>query len=220
MQSNLHITTDWSILGEMAQTTSFQSQRGRPRSFDMEVTVERAMQVFWSRGYHGTSLPDLLGATRLSRGSLYAAFGDKHGLFLRALDRYIDESLARLDVELNSQKSALGGLRACLAGYVDRTSGLGGKRGCLVVATAMELAAHDADVQKRIRWFFRAMEMRLTIAVTRAQGAGELVDDVEAPSIARLLVCAVEGLRVLGKTDLDKATWQSSVDLLLDRFIK
>jgi len=59
------------------------------------------MGVFWSRGYHATALPDLLRATRLSRGSLYAAFGDKHSLFLLALDRYIAEALTRMESELD-----------------------------------------------------------------------------------------------------------------------
>ena len=120
------------------------------------------MDVFWTCGYHGTSLPDLLQATRLSRGSLYAAFGDKHGLFLRALDRYIDEALARLDTELDPRKSALAGVRACVAGYIERTSGVNGKRGCLVVSTAMELVAHDPEVERRSRRFFKLMEKRLT----------------------------------------------------------
>ena len=79
--------------------------RGRPRSFDVEAAVERAMGVFWSRGYHATALPDLLRATKLSRGSLYAAFGDKHSLFLRALDRYIADALARIDMELARKES-------------------------------------------------------------------------------------------------------------------
>src|ERR1700753_2564254 len=101
----------------MTQQTSAPLPRGRPREFDADAAIERAMGVFWSCGYHGTSLPDLLEATKLSRGSLYTAFGDKHGLFLRALDRYIDQALTRLDSELDSQKSAMAGLRACLAGY-------------------------------------------------------------------------------------------------------
>jgi len=62
------------------------------------------MGVFWSRGYHATALPDLLRATKLSRGSLYAAFGDKHSLFLRALDRYIANALTRLDIELDPRR--------------------------------------------------------------------------------------------------------------------
>ncbi|MGP8122526.1 MAG: helix-turn-helix domain-containing protein, partial [Xanthobacteraceae bacterium] len=62
----------------MTDQTLTQLPRGRPRGFDTEAAVERAMGVFWSRGYHATALPDLLRATNLSRGSLYAAFGDKH----------------------------------------------------------------------------------------------------------------------------------------------
>src|ERR1700730_17585094 len=107
----------------MAQQRSSRMPRGRPREFDTDAAVERAMGVFWSCGYHGTSLPDLLEATQLLRGSLTSALVDKHGLFLRALDRYIDDALTRLDTELDPRKNALTGLRACLAGYVDRTSG-------------------------------------------------------------------------------------------------
>src|ERR1700730_14759034 len=62
-------------ISAMSQQTPVQLPRGRPRSFDTEAAVERAMGVFWSRGYHATALPDLLRATKLSRGSLYAAFG-------------------------------------------------------------------------------------------------------------------------------------------------
>lgn len=204
----------------MAQRTSPQMARGRPREFDTDAAVERAMNVFWSCGYHGTSLPDLLEATNLSRGSLYAAFGDKHALFLRALDRYIDDALARLDTELDPRKNALAGLRTCLAGYVDRTSGIAGKRGCLVVATAMELAAHDTEVEQRIRRFFKRMETRLTEALARAQAAGQLADGVEPATAARLLLCMLEGMRVVGKTSPDRTMSRAVVQTLIDRFAK
>jgi TetR/AcrR family transcriptional regulator, transcriptional repressor for nem operon len=204
----------------MKQQALLSSPRGRPRSFDAEAAVERAMDAFWSHGYHGTSLPDLLRAMKVTRGSLYAAFGDKHALFLRALDRYIADGLTRLDAELDPRKSAIAGVRACLAGYADRTSGDKGRRGCLLVATAMELAAHDADVHNRIRNFFKAMEKRLAVALARAQVAGELADGVKPSSAARLLVCMAEGLRVVGKTCPERATTQATVDALLDRFTK
>jgi TetR/AcrR family transcriptional regulator, transcriptional repressor for nem operon len=194
--------------------------RGRPREFDTDAAIERAMGVFWSSGYHATSLPDLLDATNLSRGSLYAAFGDKHGLFLRALDRYIAEALTRLDAELDPRKNALAGLRACLAGYVERTSGVAGKRGCLVVATAMELAGHDSEVEQRIRRFFKAMETRLTAALARAQAEGALADGVEPATAARLLVCLVEGMRVVSKTSSDRSMSQAVAQTLIDRFAK
>src|ERR1700760_307202 len=102
----------------MMRQTSMRSPRGRPRSFDTEAAVERAMGVFWSRGYHGTALPDLLRATKLSRGSLYAAFGDKHSLFLLALDRYIADAVTRMDAEFASRKDPADSLRDYFAGYV------------------------------------------------------------------------------------------------------
>src|SRR5258706_1134346 len=184
----------------MSHQTPVQLPRGRPRSFDTEAAVERAMGVFWSRGYHATALPDLLRATKLSRGSLYAAFGDKHSLFLRALDRYIADALTRMDIELDPRREPVDGLRAYLAGYVDRTSGASGRRGCLLVATAMELAGHDPDVQGRIGSFFKAMETKAAGALARAKVAGELAAGVEPASAARILVCFVEGLRVIGKS--------------------
>ncbi len=217
---HLQFKTDWSISTVMANRTAMQLPRGRPRSFDAEVAVERAMGVFWSRGYHGTALPDLLRATRLSRGSLYAAFGGKHALFLRALDRYIADALARIDVELRSSHAPVDGLRTFLAGYVDRTSGASGRRGCLLVATAMELAGHDSDVESRIRIFFKAMEARIADAFSRAKAAGELAAGVEPTSAARILVCFVEGLRVTGKTGPTRTTSQATADALLDRFMK
>jgi TetR/AcrR family transcriptional repressor of nem operon len=178
------------------------------------------MGVFWSSGYHATSLPDLLEATNLSRGSLYAAFGDKHGLFLRALDRYIADSLTRLDAELDPRRDALEGLRACLARYVERTSGAGAKRGCLVVATAMELGSHDAEVEQRIRRFFKAMETRLTAALGRAKSEGRLADGIEPATAARLLMCVLEGMRVVSKTNSDRSASEAAVRILLDGFGK
>ena len=204
----------------MRHQTPVPSPRGRPRSFDTEAAVERAMGVFWSRGYHGTALPDLLRATKLSRGSLYAAFGDKHSLFLLSLDRYIADALARIDVELAPPREPIDGLRAYLAGYVERTSGANGRRGCLLVATAMELAGQEVEVTRRVAGFFKAMETKVADALSRAKTASQLADGVEPSTAGRILVCFVEGLRVIGKTAPARATSQATADALLDRFMK
>src|SRR5580692_10846158 len=170
-------------ISAMRHQNSVQLPRGRPRSFDAEAAVERAMGVFWSRGYYATALPDLLRATKLSRGSLYAAFGDKHSLFLRALDRYVANALSRMEIELDSRREPVDGLRAYLAGYVDRTSGANGRRGCLLVATAMELAGHDAEVDRRIGSFFKAMETRglMHFPVRRRRASWSMVLSLQVP---------------------------------------
>lgn len=204
----------------MSRPATTASLRGRPRSFDIDGAVVRAMNVFWSRGYHATALPDLLRATRLSRGSLYAAFGDKHSLFLRALDRYVADAVARMDDELDPHRDPVAGLREYLAGYVDRTAGASGRRGCLLVATAMELAGQDAEVGRRVAAFFKAMEVRVMDALSRAKAAGRLADGVEPAIAARIIVCFVEGLRVVGKTAPKRSISQAAAGALLARFIR
>ncbi|CAM3941599.1 TetR/AcrR family transcriptional regulator [Bordetella muralis] len=184
----------------MANTTTLSDrQRGRPREFDADQVVEQAMQIFWTKGYQGTSLPDLMEATRLSRGSLYAAFNDKHGIFLLALDRYIAQSLQRVDDELTSGVNALEGLKACVDGYIARTDGVAGQRGCLLVATAMEIAAWDQETSTRIAHFFESMRVRISKALSRAQKEGHLGEHVSPDAAAYMVVCFLEGLRVVRK---------------------
>jgi TetR/AcrR family transcriptional regulator, transcriptional repressor for nem operon len=125
-----------------------------------------------------------------------------------------------MDVELGPRHPPVDGLRTFLACYVDRTSGASGRRGCLLVATAMELAGHDTDVEARIGHFFKAMEAKAAGALARAKLAGELAAGVEPASAARILVCFVEGLRVIGKTGPTRTTSQATADALLDRFIR
>jgi TetR/AcrR family transcriptional repressor of nem operon len=203
-----------------AKHSSLSPLRGRPREFDPKHVTRRAMDVFWSHGYNGTSLPDLLEATALSRSSLYAAYGDKHGLFLAALDQFIEDSFARIDSDLDPSRPAFECLRACLAGCVHRSTGPSGKRGCLVVATAKELAGQDPEVGKRIRKFFDGFEKKLTATLVRARLENELASGVEPSDVARVLLAVMEGLRVLGKTGIDEKAWLGTVDTLISRFQK
>jgi TetR/AcrR family transcriptional repressor of nem operon len=194
--------------------------RGRPREFDPKHVVRRAMEVFWSNGYDATSLPDLIDATRLSRSSLYGAFGDKHGLFLAALDQFTEDSFARIDGELNAARPAFECLRACLAGNVHRSTGASGKRGCMLVATAVEMSGRDPEIGKRVRRFFDGFEQRLTKTLLRARTENALADGVEPPDAARILLSVMEGLRVVGKTGIDEKAWLFTVNALIDRFQK
>jgi TetR/AcrR family transcriptional regulator, transcriptional repressor for nem operon len=199
----------------MLATSHAKPPRGRPREFDADVAVARAMDVFWTKGYRGTSLPDLLDATRLSRGSLYSAFGDKHALFLLGLDRYIADSLSRVDTELDPKRSALAGIRLFLEGYVARNHGAAGRRGCLIVATAMEMTGDSPEIEQRVRSFFAALESRLAQALQRARDEGELAEGILPANAARLVLGMVEGLRVMAKTGIDKRAWQGTVNDLL-----
>ncbi len=172
---------------------------GRPREFDIEDAVSGAMHVFWTRGYHATSLTDLLEGTGLSRGSLYKAFGDKKSLFLKALQYYADAGLEELGNTLAAPGSAKAAIRAALTIYVPLSAGRAGRRGCMVMATAAEMLPHDPEIAARVQDTFRRIQALLAGAVRRGQGVGEIPAHQDAHDMARFLVCQIEGMRLLGK---------------------
>ena len=183
----------------MKHGTADTAMPGRPREFDIEDAVRDAMDVFWTRGYHATSLTDLLDGTGLSRGSLYKAFGDKKSLFLMALDCYAEAGLKELDDTLAAPVSAKQAIRAALTIYVPLSAGNTGRRGCMVMATAAEMLPHDPEVGARVQDTFRRIHALLAAAVRRGQATGDISIDQDARDVARFLVCQIEGMRVLGK---------------------
>ncbi|WP_414440153.1 TetR/AcrR family transcriptional regulator [Burkholderia sp. 22PA0106] len=184
---------------------------GRPREFELEDAARDAMNVFWDRGYEGASLPDLIAGTGLSRGSLYKAFGDKKGLLLAALDLYMSTGL-KASADILSQPGAVKpAIRDSLLRYARLSIGDAGRRGCLVVAMATEMAAHDAEVAERTGRMFRRLQQLYAGAIVRGQASGEIAERDEQV-LARFLVCQIEGMRVLGKTGVLEADMLALVD--------
>ncbi|TWI62578.1 TetR family transcriptional regulator [Pseudoduganella lurida] len=184
---------------------------GRPREFALDDAARDAMQVFWDCGYEGASLPDLIEGTGLSRGSLYKAFGDKKGLLLAALDRYMAEGLQVTAEQLSQPGSARAAIRTALLRHAVQSSGSTGRRGCLIVAMATEQAAHDPDIAERARGMFERLQQLYAAAIVRGQASGELPAR-DAQALARFLVCQIQGMRVLGKTGVAKAEMVALVD--------
>ena len=189
----------YSQLVVMSHGAQRNASPGRPRQFVIEDAVHDAMHVFWTRGYHATSLTDLLEGTGLSKGSLYKAFGDKKSLFLKALDHYAEEGLEELDQALAAPGSVKAAIRAALTIYVPLSAGNAGSRGCMVMATAAEMLPHDPEIGARVQDTFRRIQALLAGAVRRGQATGELATDQDARDVARFLTCQIEGMRLLGK---------------------
>src|SRR3954471_21796810 len=128
--------------------------RGRPRSFDADEVLEKARTVFWNLGYSAASLDDIAAATGLNRPSLYAAFGDKHALYMRALERTRAGAVAGMravmgqDAPLRQALSALFG--AAIEAYV---SGDMGQRGCFIIGTAVTQAVDDPEARALLARF-------------------------------------------------------------------
>lgn len=184
---------------------------GRPREFALDDAARDAMQVFWDRGYEGASLPDLIDGTGLSRGSLYKAFGDKKGLLLAALDRYMDEGLKRTAEQLSQAGSARAAIRSSLLRHAAESSHGPGQRGCLVVAMAAEQAARDPDIAEKTRGMFERLQQLYAAAIARGQASGEFPER-DAKALARFLVCQIQGMRVLGKTGVAETEMAAMVE--------
>ena len=196
--------------------TTNSSGLGRPREFELETAARDTMKVFWDRGYVRASLPDLIAGTGLSRESLYKAFGDKKGLLLAALGLYMCDGLRETAGLLSQPGSATNAIKASLLRYARLSSGEPGRRGCLVVSLATEMAAYDNDVAEKTERMFKRLQQLYVETIIRAQENGELPEHNEFV-MARFLVCQIEGMRVLGKTGASETEMLELVECTMNR---
>ena len=168
------------------------------KEFDPDAVLGAAMELFWERGYDATSTADLVAELGIARASLYATFGSKQELFLRAFDHYLalrDPSV----VELLSQPGpALPAVKALVNGYAEES--IQDDRGCFVVNAAVARMG-DAATARRVRTSWDTVEVALTSALVRARAQGELAPEADPRALARFLLVFLQGVRVLGRDD-------------------
>jgi AcrR family transcriptional regulator len=169
----------------------------RPRSFDPDEALDLARDVFWQKGFQGTSLDDITAATGLAKPSLYAAFGDKNALFLKVLDRYHRRIVANAERTLNEGASAREAIERWLTGFVPFCSGAKGIRGCLSVNTAADGVSDQKQVRNRVERFNRELEKLLSnrLRADRAQFSTAFDPDAAAHAIMAIYF----GLMVMAK---------------------
>lgn len=174
----------------------------RPKEFDPEDVVEKAMQVFWRHGYENASLPDLLEGMGLTRGSLYKAFKDKKNLFLLVLDRYettaVDTGVAMLrDAGLGDGRQRIIRLFTGLVAAVDA----GDNRGCLLCTAAAGSAANDPDIAQVVQAGLAKFQMGFQLALRETPTLARL-SEPERLRLADALLTQYVGLRMLARSQL------------------
>jgi len=177
---------------------------GRPREFDEEEALDRAMKVFWSKGYASTSLDDLLNGIGIARQSLYGAFGDKHSLFLKALERYLDKNARPLRSVLEEAPSVAQALRAIFSAIAEQAV-TDKQRGCMLVNAITELVPGDPEVSTLVEKNHRFLLAAFRMGLERAAEAGELAAGADVDELAHYLVAAHQGLRVVARVDQSRA---------------
>ena len=169
----------------------------RPRAFEEGEALQKALETFWHRGYSATSMEDLVAGTGLNRASLYATFGDKHALFMRALHHYQQQSSqALLALTADAAAPALDQLRQLLELTVL-------EKGCFLVNAITELVPHDADAAALAAQDQQLLETVLTPVLHRGQQRGEIRATATPLAQARLLISVLSGMRVMVKANPD-----------------
>jgi AcrR family transcriptional regulator len=187
---------------------------GRPREFDVNDALDRAIEVFWRKGYGGSSVAELTEAMGISPPSLYSAFGNKEGLFRRALDRYIEKHGGYWDKAL-AEPTARGMAEHLLHGCVDFLAQKYNPPGCMFARSAAS-CSEDADVISRELKARRAQgEARLRKHLECAKAAGELPRDQSPADLARYLMTVVEGMSAHAAGGASREELRKVADLAL-----
>ena len=187
---------------------------GRPYEFNREETLSKAMDVFWEKGYKATSIDDLVDRMGIQRGSIYNTFGDKHELFISAVEYYGEVITSRTLRVLEGEGSPIGNISKFFDVIVntppDRRS-----KGCLISNTVVELAPHDEEVAIVVRGIMSKIQSAFLECLERAVEAGELPRETNTQVLSNFLATSAHGLIVTGKSAIDREQLRNVVDVIL-----
>lgn len=187
----------------------------RPREFEMDDALDKALDVFWSQGYHHASLNDLLKAMDLSKSSFYGAFGSKHDVLMAALARYSDQgievyrSLFATDEDANAQ------VRRFLSKVLDDGDPNCQRRGCAMVNISIELAPADPGIEQAVQTHNRRLLAIVEDALIRGIAAGTVRKDLEVKAWSRALLVFLSGLYVHRKGGAEVEALSAAIDVFL-----
>ncbi|MEM8532827.1 MAG: TetR/AcrR family transcriptional regulator [Chloroflexota bacterium] len=190
----------------------------RHKEFDQDKVINKAMDLFWSRGYEATSVQDLVDYLGIGRGSLYDTFGDKRSLYLNALTCYQERSGVELLELFEQTESAKEALQQFFEVQIDAAFADHVQRGCFVVNTAVELAPHDAEIAEKIRAGFGKTEDVFCQLIVKGQETGEIASTQDPRCLARFLLNTLMGLHVMAKAKLERKTLEDSITTALALF--
>ena len=171
----------------------------RPRQFDADAALHQCMEVFWEKGYHGTSYDDLTRTTQVKKQSLYGVFKSKKELFLQSLKLYREQTLELLEERIAAEVSPLRQLEAiCDAAlFPDAESA---SRGCLIINSALEFGGEDEDVNREIEWMSSRMQQLIEQTIRSGQEQGIFTARLGSLELAIHLNNAISGAKVMEKS--------------------
>jgi len=186
---------------------------GPNKQFDKDEALNKALEIFWAKGFEATSMQDLVLNMGVNRASMYHTYGNKHALFIAALECYIESNLEHFKQALNAPGSPLENLNNIFQFFIG-TGQQEKSYGCFINNTAVEMGPHDPQVAAIIRQFWLRFESLLTDLLNRAIQQGELAQHTNTKDLAVLINIALQGLAVKIKTNAPTDDLRNSTEFL------
>ena len=171
---------------------------GPTKQFDQTLALGQALSVFWKQGFEATSMQDLVQHMGINRASMYQTYGNKHALFLAAIDRYIEASLMDLEQMLQAEGPQLTNLQSMFERIIEQSL-QGQMAGCLINNSAVELGPHDEEVRDKVRQFWAQLEQIFQQHLQMAIDRKELKPSTNPQAVSSLLNSTFQGLVVKTK---------------------
>ena len=187
----------------------------RTKEFDEEVVLNKAVDLFWYKGFNGTSAQDLVDELGISRSSMYDTFGDKHAIFIKSLQRYCKKLAGSMVTYIDQSENVEATIKqifkvASAEAVEDKLS-----KGCFMVNTIIELAPHDKDVAAIVKQYIQDIENALCRAIEKGQDQGVFSKRQTARSLASFLFNNLSGIRVASKLGTDAKVYDDVVSVVL-----
>jgi len=198
-------------------TQTIPRPRGRPRAYDPEQALERAMHTFWKRGYCGTTLDDLSAAMHMNRPSLYAGFGDKHQLYLKAMQRFQAQARERF-AEALAPRADDASFADVIARYFYAAIDLytaHDTTGCAVIATATAQALTEPDIGQLLDSVLDEMDSQLYQCLQTAVDNGVLPDETDIEALTFLLASSAHGIGIRARAGFTRQRLERMAELLV-----
>jgi len=171
---------------------------GRPKEFERDIALDGAIVVFCDHGYEGTSTDALLDRMGISRQSLYDTFGDKRRLYLEALQRYVEDSVANQIATLNAPSSPLRGIEAVLLAMASKAT-VAGATGCLGIGATCEFGQSDAEVSGLLGRSGKRLSAALERRLAEARTKGEIGKEIDPRAAAQFVKATIVGMKVAAR---------------------
>jgi TetR/AcrR family transcriptional repressor of nem operon len=185
----------------------------RTKDFDENEVLTKAIQLFWHKGYNGTSMQDLVDGLGISRSSLYDTYTDKHTLYIKALESYQNSGACQIRDIINKPAPAKETIKKLLEFAIGELLSDQQHKGCFMVNAEVEVAPHDMEVNNVVCKNEQQMEQAFYQVIQKGKESGEIKNRQDARALARFIFNAVKGMRVTAKSTTDKSVFDDIIQL-------